>query len=124
MKQTYTTHDLTSYSMGEAYDFTQYSDTVKDGDVLLVLDGIAIMFKAWPVMVTGDSEVFHSLDTSDKPADEIWMHWALTNENGWVDYPSRWYDITSNPEKVRAAAVATVEACEAWDNCGNPTLGA
>ena len=120
---TYTVHDLTSYSMEEAYDFTQYSDTVKDGDVLIVPDGFAIMYKAWPTMALGDSSVFHTVEPTLGDIGTTWMKFTLTS---WpmVDYHQRWDDVTSNPEKVRAAAISTVEACEAWDRCGNPTLGA
>lgn len=44
--------DLRDLDMGRAYDFTQ-GDQVQHGDVLLVSDGVAIMDRAWPVMVAG-----------------------------------------------------------------------
>ena len=52
--------DLRSLAMGEAYDFTQYGP-VHHGDVLLVSDGVAVLDRAWPVMVSGRSDVFHRL---------------------------------------------------------------
>lgn len=52
--------DLRDLDMGRAYDFTQ-GDQVQHGDVLLVSDGVAIMDRAWPVMVAGRSDVFHTL---------------------------------------------------------------
>lgn len=52
--------DLQSLAMGQAYDFTQYGP-VRHGDVVLVADGVAVMFQAWPVMVAGASDVFHRL---------------------------------------------------------------
>lgn len=55
-------HDLSSMSDGEAYDHTQYTDDVKDGDILK-LNGnrLAIMYSAWPTMHTGDSDIMHHL---------------------------------------------------------------
>jgi len=52
--------DLQGLAMGEAYDFTQYGP-VHHGDVLLVSDGVAVLDRAWPVMVSGRSDVFHRL---------------------------------------------------------------
>ena len=56
-------HDLRHMSHGEVYDLTQTSDEIHDGDVLHVKGGAAIMFKAWPTMVKGDSKSLHSWDT-------------------------------------------------------------
>ena len=57
--------DLRSLAMSEAYDFTQYGP-VRHGDVLLVGDGVAVLYLAWPCMVSGASDVFHRLaDGSD-----------------------------------------------------------
>jgi hypothetical protein len=53
------THNLKTLTMGEAYDETQCSDEIKDGDILLVQDGVAVMVEAWPIMVVGESTVFH-----------------------------------------------------------------
>lgn len=52
--------NLQSLAMGQAYDFTQYGP-VHHGDVLLVSDGVAVLDRAWPVMVSGHSDVFHCL---------------------------------------------------------------
>ena len=54
------THNLTALSMSEAYDETQCNDEIKDGDILLVQDGVAILVEAWPVMAVGESTVFHT----------------------------------------------------------------
>jgi hypothetical protein len=51
---------MRSLAMGQAYDFTQYGP-VHHGDVLLVSDGVAVLDRAWPVMVSGRSDVFHRL---------------------------------------------------------------
>jgi hypothetical protein len=53
------------HSSGEAYDASQTSDAVRDGDVLLVpSEGrAAVLVGAWPVAVgTGDPGAFHALD--------------------------------------------------------------
>jgi hypothetical protein len=52
--------DMQALDMGQAYDFTQYGP-VHHGDVLLVSDGVAVLDRAWPVMVSGRSDVFHRL---------------------------------------------------------------
>jgi hypothetical protein len=62
--------DLRSLDMGEAYDWTQYGPA-KHGDVLLTVDGVAILYLAWPTMVDGHSEVFHRLADSSTWADVI-----------------------------------------------------
>lgn len=62
--------DLRSLDMGEAYDFTQYGN-VSNGDVLLTVDGVAILYLAWPTMVDGHSEVFHRLADGSTWADVI-----------------------------------------------------
>lgn len=54
--------DLSDLSDGEAYDVTQTDDSINDGDILkLDLGRWAILNRAWPVMVIGDSNVFHKL---------------------------------------------------------------
>lgn len=52
-------HNLKALSMSEAYDETQCNDEIKDGDILLVQDGVAVLVEAWPTMVIGESTVFH-----------------------------------------------------------------
>ena len=56
-----TVHNLEAFTMPYAYDYTQCSDSIKDGDILLVRDGVAIMVEAWPVMAVGISAVFHNV---------------------------------------------------------------
>jgi len=49
---------------GEAYDRTQWDDSVKDGDVIVCNDEhtIVILVKAWPTCAFGDDgDVFHGL---------------------------------------------------------------
>ena len=62
--------DLRRFTMSEAYDFTQCSTIILDGDIMLVDDGVAVMVEAWPVMAVGESTVFHmptaDLRTEDK----------------------------------------------------------
>jgi hypothetical protein len=56
-------HDLRHMSHGAAYDHTQTSEHVRDGDVLHLKGGhTAVMNRAWPVMVTGDSKEMHHLE--------------------------------------------------------------
>ena len=62
--------DLRALDMGEAYDFTQYGN-VSNGDVLLTVDGVAILYLAWPTMINGTSEVFHRLADGSTWADVI-----------------------------------------------------
>jgi hypothetical protein len=52
-------HNLRNLTMSEAYDETQCSDEIKDGDILLVVDGVGVLVEAWPIMAVGDSTVFH-----------------------------------------------------------------
>jgi hypothetical protein len=60
--RTPTRHDLIHLDHSEAYDRTQWDDTIHDGDVLHLADGArAILVQAWPVMVVGDSDTFHHL---------------------------------------------------------------
>lgn len=48
----------------EAYDASQTSDAIRDGDVLVVPDGVAVLVEAWPVVFsTGRPDhVFHHLE--------------------------------------------------------------
>lgn len=54
-----TVHNLQNLTMREAYDYTQYGYGIKDGDILIVEDGVGVMVEAWPIMVVGESTVFH-----------------------------------------------------------------
>jgi hypothetical protein len=54
-------HDVRHMHDGEVYDHSQ-SDEISDGDVLHMAGGrSAIMFRAWPTMVTGYSGQLHRL---------------------------------------------------------------
>lgn len=61
-----TIHNLLDMSMEAAYDETQTNDGIKSGDFLLVEDGIAMMDRAWPVMISGTSGVFHAYHDTDE----------------------------------------------------------
>ena len=54
-----TVHNLLRFTMSEAYDYTQYGYGIRDGDILIVEDGVGVMVEAWPIMVVGESTVFH-----------------------------------------------------------------
>ena len=81
------THDLRDLTMSDAYDKTQTSDEIRDGDILLVRDGVAIMVEAWPVMAEGISAVFHNVshgfhaETSEKYAAAFAAAAALKSVN-------------------------------------------
>ena len=96
----YTVHDLTSLSMSEAYDATQYCRHIEDGDVLIVEDGLAVMMKAWPTMVEGESTVFHRL------ADGYTFDDVFTEDGD--DYRAQVAEIRANPDALRARALDTV----------------
>lgn len=53
--------DLRSVEMATAYGLTQSAAAIRHGDVLLVADGVAVLYLAWPCMVAGASDVFHRL---------------------------------------------------------------
>ena len=95
----YTVHDLTSLSMSEAYDATQYCRHIEDGDVLIVEDGLAVMMKAWPTMVEGQSTVFHRL------ADGYTFDDVFTEDGD--DYRAQVAEIRANPDALRARALDT-----------------
>lgn len=57
-------HYLRDLDMGDAYDRTQVDDTIRNGDILLVKDGVAVMDVAWPTMIVGESTVFHNFNAT------------------------------------------------------------
>lgn len=59
-------HDLREMDPEDAYAETQTNEDIKDGDVLLVDGGIAIMYKAWPTMVRGNVSGFHKFNDESK----------------------------------------------------------
>jgi hypothetical protein len=86
--------------MSEAYDATQYCRHIEDGDVLIVEDGLAVMMKAWPTMVEGESTVFHRL------ADGYTFDDVFTEDGD--DYRAQVAEIRANPDALRARALDTV----------------
>lgn len=60
-----TVHIITSDS-GQAYDLTQTSDDIRDGDVLIVPNEgiVAILYQAWPLALTSENGRLHSLRDS------------------------------------------------------------
>jgi len=98
----YTVHDLTSMSMSEAYDATQYCRHIKDGDILIVEDGFGLLIDAWPTMVEGESTVFHKF-ASGYTFDDL-----ARPDMGNKDYRAQVAEIRANPEALRARALDTV----------------
>lgn len=73
-------------STGRAYDASQTSREIRDGDVLVVLSEgvVGIMVEAWPVAVTEKSGEFHV-----KTADVEWSAMPRVS-GGFTDYgPSK-----------------------------------
>ena len=113
----YAVHDLTSLSMGDAYDETQINRHIEDGDILFVKDGFAILIGAWPTMVEGESNVFHQF-ASGYTFDDL-----ARPTMGNKDYRAQVADIRTNPSALIARAIDPVaereeeeraEEC-AWD---------
>lgn len=50
---------------GDDYDRTQWDDTIRDGDVLIVGSTIAILDRAWPIAIVGAPGAFHGLNLTD-----------------------------------------------------------
>ena len=98
----YSVHDLTPMSMSEAYDATQYCRHIKDGDILIVEDGFALLIDAWPTMVDGESTVFHKF-ASGYTFDDL----ARPNM-GNKDYRAQVAEIRTNPDALRDRALDTV----------------
>ena len=52
---------------GTIYDCTQTQDHIDDGDVLVLPDGrIGFLLEAWPVMLAGEPENFHTMKNPEK----------------------------------------------------------
>ena len=59
-----TVHNFRGTPPGEVYDQTQIDDSIKDGDVLNLGSGnVAILMKAWPMVIFGEIEHFHRLSS-------------------------------------------------------------
>lgn len=55
-------HDFSSNSDEDVYNATQTDNNINDGDILNLSDGRkAILYKSWPIMVVGTSNILHSL---------------------------------------------------------------
>lgn len=55
-------HNMVGMSPGDAYDQTQTDGAIKDGDVLDLGGGnVAVLTKAWPMVVAGEIDGFHTL---------------------------------------------------------------
>ena len=55
-------HDFAGEYSGDVYDQTQTDCRIKDGDVLdLGCGNVAILVQAWPTIVAGEIEHFHTL---------------------------------------------------------------
>jgi hypothetical protein len=48
----------------DAYDSSQCDDAIKDGDILVTPESVAVLVQAWPVLVKGEPGEFHTLATS------------------------------------------------------------
>jgi hypothetical protein len=49
-------HFATQY---DAYDASQTSDLIKDGDLLVTPQAVGFLFEAWPVLLKGEADEFH-----------------------------------------------------------------
>jgi hypothetical protein len=96
-------HRFPGNTSAEVYAFTQTSDAVKDGDVLVVPDEhvVGVLIGAWPVAVSDETGAFHP--TQDG-FDWSQVEWA-------PDTDPR--DYTASHDAARA------EILQAWD--GEPT---
>jgi hypothetical protein len=58
-------HGWSHYTTGEAYDFTQTCEDMRDGDVIVAYEGeqpvTAVLIEAWPTAVIGGPGEFHEL---------------------------------------------------------------
>jgi len=88
-------------STGEAYNASQTSDAIRDGDVLVVsTEGVVgIMVAAWPTAVTEETGEFHGLADGVK--------WSEVPSYGWDDER-----IVTDYTASVAVAEAEVEALE------------
>lgn len=55
-------HDLRGMDHGDVYSRTQTDNNISDGDVIIADNAIAVMCKSWPVLVSGNSNEFHTLE--------------------------------------------------------------
>jgi hypothetical protein len=111
----YQVHKLFEYNDGEIYDITQTNHFIKDGDIIIANTCFVLMFKAWPVVITGESSEFHRL-TEGHTFEEVFA-------DEYKDYLPQVIEIKTNPDALLDRAVDPVAELEeeerieayAWD---------
>jgi hypothetical protein len=86
-------HDLRGMDHKDVYDQTQTDDSITDGDVIIADGATAVMCKAFPVLISGTSNEFHSLKPGISFADYDNGHYEesemlaqdLAQKNGIVE---------------------------------------
>jgi len=100
-------HDLSDMDDGSAYDETQVSDEIHDGDVIITHNGVGVMVEAWPVIVTGNSTSFHKLNDGTswdefeggKYAESAQKAMEVSGDNEMVDEAERVTQYTNTPDE-------------------------
>jgi hypothetical protein len=100
-------HDLSDMDDGSAYDETQVSDEIHDGDVIITRNGVGVMVEAWPVIVTGNSSSFHKLNDGTswdefeggKYAESAQKAMEVSGDNEMVDEAERVTQYTNTPDE-------------------------
>jgi hypothetical protein len=100
-------HDLSDMDDGSAYDETQVSDEIHDGDVIITRNGVGVMVEAWPVIVTGNSTSFHKLNDGTswdefeggKYAESAQKAMEVSGDNEIVDEAERVTQYTNTPDE-------------------------
>ena len=100
-------HDLSDMDDGSAYDETQVSDEIHDGDVIITRNGVGVMVEAWPVIVVGNSSSFHKLNDGTswdefeggKYADSAQKAMEVSGDNEMVDEAERVTQYTNTPDE-------------------------
>lgn len=54
-------HNFPGVTSSDIYDLSQTTEGIKDGDVLVMNDAIAIMVQAWPTLYQGEQGQLHTL---------------------------------------------------------------
>ena len=100
-------HDLSDMDDGSAYDETQVSDEIHDGDVIITRNGVGVMVEAWPVIVVGNSSSFHKLNDGTswdefeggKYAESAKKAMEVSGDNEMVDEAERVTQYTNTPDE-------------------------
>ena len=100
-------HDLSDMDDGSAYDETQVSDEIHDGDVIITRNGVGVMVEAWPVIVVGNSSSFHKLNDGTswdefeggKYAESAQKAMEVSGDNEMVDEAERVTQYANTPEE-------------------------